>query len=121
MTNQPGLSTSILRGSLQRTVSALAMCCALTIIAMPSARAQTFSLLHSFTGARDGSHPMTGLVMDAAGNLYGTTLDGGNTGGACGSQGCGSVFRMTPKNGSWLFTPLYDFQGRDDGSSPRRR
>ena len=43
----------------------------------------TFSVLHAFTGAPDGSDPSTGVVMDAQGNLYGTTYTGGvNNGGA---------------------------------------
>jgi hypothetical protein len=37
------------------------------------APAQTYTVLHSFTGGLDGSQPLTTLTRDAAGNLYGTT------------------------------------------------
>jgi len=51
--------------------------------------------LHSFTGGTDGSSPIAGVVSDAAGNLYGTTLVGGNT--LCqNNEGCGIVFRVSP-------------------------
>lgn len=50
------------------------------------------TVLHSFTGPRDGALPMAGLTMDAAGNLYGTTDSGGTT--TCFSTGCGVVFEI---------------------------
>jgi uncharacterized repeat protein (TIGR03803 family) len=49
------------------------------------------SVLHSFTGGPDGSNPDSNLVMDAAGNLYGTTYNGGDIG--C---DCGVVFKIAP-------------------------
>lgn len=49
--------------------------------------------------------------MDSAGNLYGTTfMDGANT--------AGSVFKLTPQNGSWSYTSLHDFTGSSDGGNP---
>ncbi len=51
------------------------------------------SILYSFTGGDDGSSPFDGLVMDAAGNLYGTTEIGGNFGDSC-PEGCGVVFKV---------------------------
>jgi uncharacterized repeat protein (TIGR03803 family) len=45
-----------------------------------------------FSGA-DGAHPRTGLLMDAAGNLYGTTIYGGASSNCSG--GCGTVFKLT--------------------------
>lgn len=39
-------------------------------------RAQTFTVIHSFSGS-DGSHPIAGVILDASGNVYGTTRDGG--------------------------------------------
>jgi len=69
----------------------------------------------------DGRSPMAGLVMDAAGNLYGTTQYGGN---GC-SQSCGTVYELVPGvNGAWTETVLYNFQGgapfhsANDGSYP---
>jgi len=68
-----------------------------------------FSLLYSFAGA-SGCGPQASLVFDQAGNLYGTTLcDGAN--------GKGSVFKLTPSNGTWTYTSLHDFAG-SEGSYP---
>jgi uncharacterized repeat protein (TIGR03803 family) len=57
----------------------------------------TKSVLHSFTGIPDGKNPMAGLAMDAAGNLYGTTYQGGlKTCHQTGGNGCGIVFKLAP-------------------------
>jgi uncharacterized repeat protein (TIGR03803 family) len=84
----------------------------------PSAQAQSFTVLHTFTGAPDGANPVAGLVQDAAGNLYGTTQQGGITGGVCansGLNGCGTVFRLDPTGKE---TVLYKFTGGADGQFP---
>lgn len=83
------------------------------------AQAQTYSVIHNFTGAGDGGMPMAGLTLDAAGNLLGTANFGGNTGGNCGTGGCGLVYKLANKNSSWVLTPLYSFQGGNDGANPR--
>ena len=51
--------------------------------------------------------------MDAAGNLYGTTLNDG-------AYGYGNVFKLTPSNGGWTYTSLHDFCTFPcgDGSEP---
>jgi len=71
------------------------------------------TVLHSFQGgSSDGSNPTAGVVLDAAGNVYGTTLQGG-------SAGLGTVYMLTPQsNGTWTETVLYSFQGGSDASSP---
>ncbi len=51
-------------------------------------------VLHSFGNGADGQNPGGSLIWDAAGNLYGTTSAGGNY--PCGSDGCGTVFEITP-------------------------
>ena len=55
------------------------------------------TVLHSFDGT-DGNAPLTGLTMDAAGNLYGTTIRGGNLNDCPNGNfsGCGVVFKITP-------------------------
>src|SRR5215831_1357024 len=64
------------------------------------------TVLHSFGRASDGANPDAGLVFDAAGNLYGTTLLGGNS--TC--YGCGTVFQLTPAtNGTWTETIIHAF------------
>jgi uncharacterized repeat protein (TIGR03803 family) len=74
-----------------------------------------FVVLHRFVGS-DGANPEAGLIMDTAGNLFGTTNSGGPNAGACGiPQGCGTVFRITP-NGEE--TTVYAFQGGNDGIGP---
>ncbi len=75
----------------------------------------TETVLYSFGGGHDGSHPTGDLVLDAAGNLYGTTTTGGA--GSC-TQGCGTVFELSPVSGSWNETVLYSFAGGSDGSQP---
>ena len=68
----------------------------------PAAQAQTFTVLHSFSGS-DGSYPLSTLIFDRAGNLYGTTEFGG-------ASGQGVVFQLkhTP-SGGWIYTPVHDF------------
>ena len=97
-------------------VTSLALFFSLTSVAW----GQTYANLHSFSGGRDGGHPLTGLTMDGAGNLYGTTSSGGYMGGVCGDAGgCGTVFRLSRKNEAWIFTTLYEFKGGFDGESPQ--
>jgi len=82
--------------------------------------AQTWTVLHNFTGP-EGAGPQAGLTMDQAGNLYGTTYNGGSTAGNCHfTSGCGVVFKMTRRGSDWTLTPLYKFAG-PDGSNPAAR
>lgn len=98
---------------------------ALMIIAASEAQAQTFQVLHTFTGGDDGASPVVGLTMDRAGNLYGTAQYGG-TGqciGGASTPGCGTVFKLTRKGSGWTFATLYSFQGWNavDGAYPFSR
>ena len=98
----------------------LAATFAMAVMAAPAAQAQTYSVLHTFTGGNDGGHPSR-LTMDAAGNLYGSALLGGQQDGNCdfgGSNGCGAVFQLKHSGAGWIFTPLYRFQGGTDGARP---
>ena len=73
------------------------------------------NVLYSFTGGSDGGDPTAGLIADAAGNLYGTTLEGGATGSCNRPYGCGTVFQLTP---SGALTVLHTFTGGSDGAHP---
>jgi uncharacterized repeat protein (TIGR03803 family) len=68
-------------------------------------------------GSSDGLYPTAGVIFDAVGNLYGTTLGGGS--GCSGNDGCGTVFELSRNgSGSWTETVLYSFQNNSDGSQP---
>jgi uncharacterized repeat protein (TIGR03803 family) len=71
------------------------------------------TILYDFVGGTDGSGPGGGLVVDQSGNLYGTTVYGGDP--LC---GCGVVFELSPQpNGQWHYTVLHTFVG-SDGAQP---
>jgi uncharacterized repeat protein (TIGR03803 family) len=78
----------------------------------------TESVLHRFTGGKDGSAPYAGLTLDQTGNLFGTTYAGGIL-SDCSPYGCGVVFKLTPNaNGGWSEVVLHRFNGVKDGASP---
>ena len=87
------------------------------LAAAPVAQAQTFTVLHNFTGGADGGQPASALTMDAAGNLYGTASLGGRTADNCYNT-CGTVFRLKRTGQSWVLNPLYQFAGGSDGANP---
>jgi uncharacterized repeat protein (TIGR03803 family) len=95
------------------------MCGVLTMLATAPALAQTYSVLHSFTGGDDGGQPTAGLTIDREENLYRTADMGGYTGEQC-SLGCGVVFKLTHMNSGWVFSSLYRFHG-PDGQTPEAR
>jgi uncharacterized repeat protein (TIGR03803 family) len=72
------------------------------------------SVLYQFKGGPDGAFPATELLLDEAGNLYGTARGGGITGNpACDFiQGCGVVFKIDRDGGQSV---LYSFKGGSDG------
>jgi uncharacterized repeat protein (TIGR03803 family) len=76
------------------------------------------SVIYSFKGGKDGINPYGGLVLDAQGNLYGTTVTGGES--TCYADGstCGIVFELTPTANGWTETVIHRFQGGNDGGNP---
>jgi uncharacterized repeat protein (TIGR03803 family) len=74
-------------------------------------------VLYSFLGGNDGKYPYGGVTLDAKGNLYGTTVSGGN-GGTCSGDGCGTIFKLTHSGKSWSESVLYSFTGGTDGAGP---
>jgi uncharacterized repeat protein (TIGR03803 family) len=87
-----------------------------------SQKGWTHDVLCSFQGSNDGFNPSGNLLIDKAGNLYGTTFYGGS-GSGCenGSEGCGTVYELKRAKGGWEKAILYDLcsvTGCPDGSNP---
>jgi len=70
----------------------------------------TYNVIHRFSGP-DGEQPTAALIVDSAGNLYGTTEIGG-------ANGLGTVFEVSPSGTKWKEKVLHSFGGSDDLSSP---
>jgi uncharacterized repeat protein (TIGR03803 family) len=68
-----------------------------------------FTVLHTFTGGADGGSSFAGVILDASGNIYGTTEMGGAFRG-------GTVFKIDPTGAE---TVLYNFTGGADGEFPQ--
>jgi uncharacterized repeat protein (TIGR03803 family) len=86
----------------------------LTVAAMlvtAASSASTVKVLYSFSDGNDGGYPDSDLVADSAGNLYGTTVEGG-------AFGSGTVFKLAPSGNSWIQTVLYSFTSGADGGQP---
>ena len=60
---------------------------------------------------------MAGVIIDHAGNLYGTTLSGGNL-NCHAPDGCGVIYQLTPSGSGWVENILYTFQDGSDGANP---
>ncbi|HXC44465.1 MAG TPA: choice-of-anchor tandem repeat GloVer-containing protein [Candidatus Dormibacteraeota bacterium] len=82
-----------------------------TLVLVVGAWAGTEKVLYAFTGGTDGGRSEGGVIVDKAGNLYGTTNSGG-------MYNAGTVFELSPSNGSWNETVLYSFTGGSDGAYP---
>ena len=112
MPNLAQHSTCILNRSVRSTASTLLVACALAMLIGLPVQAQTFAVIHYFSGP-DGYDPWE-LTIDQAGNLYGATLLGGQ-------HNDGVVFKMTKHGSAWTLVPLYNFdftQNGGDGSGP---
>jgi uncharacterized repeat protein (TIGR03803 family) len=92
--------------------SALAACflaCGLTFSLAGSAHARGFQVLHAFLDGADGASPDAPMIEDAAGNLFGTALQGGADNG-------GVVFEIAADGTESV---LYSFKGGNDGNKPQ--
>jgi uncharacterized repeat protein (TIGR03803 family) len=85
-----------------------------TVYEISASRAER--VLYSFAGGSDGSTPQAGVIAGSGGVLYGTTSDGGGS-STC-SNGCGTVYELTPSGSNYTERVLYAFKGRKDGSHP---
>lgn len=95
------------------------------MVSPPDGGASSLKLIHTFTGtnsgSKDGSFPLSDLVADAAGNLFGTTNTGGSHDAICGNAGCGTVFELVAPaspGGTWKEEVIYRFTGGNDGGNP---
>ena len=79
--------------------------------ALPLNAASTTKVHYAFTGGNDGEYLDTDLVIDSAGNLYGSTVQGG-------AHSSGTVFQLSPSGSGWTHTVLYSFGGSTDGGEP---
>jgi uncharacterized repeat protein (TIGR03803 family) len=97
--------------------AALMIVIVITLALAPDAwAASKYKVLYRFHGAAGaypgGAYPSSSLIFDKAGNLYGTTTDGGDC------YPCGTVFELTPNlDGSWTESVLHSFNG-SDGAYP---
>ena len=92
----------------EKSILACAFVFALATVALPQAQAQTFSVVHNFTGGSDGGGPLNGFTTDGAGNLYGTTSTGG-------TFNYGVVYKLTTAG---VQSVLHNFAGGTDGANP---
>jgi uncharacterized repeat protein (TIGR03803 family) len=77
----------------------------------PAGTGWTENVLYSFTGGSDGGYPATGLTMDGAGNLFGTTSYATNNIEPV-------VFELRPSGGGWTEQVIYTFTNNNDGITP---
>ncbi|MBV9571361.1 MAG: hypothetical protein JO056_08980 [Alphaproteobacteria bacterium] len=77
-----------------------------------ASHAATVKVIYSFQGGADGEYTDTDVVRDAAGNLYGSSVQGG-------THASGTVWQLHPNgDGTWTHTVLYNFTGGADGAEP---
>src|SRR5206468_9805378 len=79
-------------------------------LSLATVTAATTNVIYSFE-EDEGEYADTDLETDSAGNIYGTTVLGGDF-------GSGTVFQLTRTGNSWVHTVLYSFTGGTDGGEP---
>ena len=94
-----------------RHLLATAAVAGLIIPSVHGVRAATTTIIYSFAGGGDGEYADTDLIRDSAGNLYGTTVQGG-------TSASGTVWELSPSGGNWTHSVLYSFAGGTDGGEP---
>jgi len=100
-----------LNSCLNMFAMALVAVFALTLLTPHALQAQTFSVIHNFSGEGDGTNPYAGVTIGGGGVLYGTASGGG-------THGHGVVFRLSHIGSGWVFGALYEFTGGSDGATP---
>ena len=110
MTTPGQLATSLFRNGLRSSAFAWGLLLGMTIVTMQLAEAQKLTVLHTFSGP-DGLYPYSGVIMDRAGNLYGTTYGGG-------ANQLGTVYELKRHGSSYIHNQLHAFAGGNDGDQP---
>jgi len=100
-----------LHSNFSRVVSRVLATLATVVLLLSVASASSTRVIYTFSGGKDGEYLDTDLVVDAAGNIYGSTVQGGDFGG-------GTVFQLSPSGTGWTHTVLYSFTGGADGGEP---
>jgi uncharacterized repeat protein (TIGR03803 family) len=105
--------TTLIAGRARRLSLLIGGAAAFLVLTLWSAAAHgsTTAIIYSFAGDEDGEYLDTDVEIDAAGNLYGTSVLGGEFGG-------GTVWELSPVSGGWVHTVLYSFTGSADGGEP---
>lgn len=75
----------------------------------PSNGTWVHSVIYNFTGLQDGGYPMAGVILDAAGSLYGTTQSGGSGNG-------GTIYELSPSGSGWIEKTLHALNSSTDGA-----
>jgi uncharacterized repeat protein (TIGR03803 family) len=96
--------------SFYSTTKMFSLFCAVLLLAC-GAFASTANVIYSFAGDEDGEYIDSDLVADSAGNLFGTSVQGG-------TFGTGTVWELSPTTSGWVHTVLYSFTGGADGGQP---
>jgi hypothetical protein len=108
----------------RKSLASLVFRFSLPLLATTAFALQLETVLYAFQNPVTGANPVSSLVADARGNLYGTTSSGGNIRGPeyC-SMGCGTVFELlppVPPGKTWTETVLHNFAGEpNDGCDPQ--
>lgn len=95
-------------GNLFGTTSRGAMGSGTVFKMTPSGSDWILNTIYTFTDGGDRGGPAYNLLIDSAGNIYGTTLGGGE-------DGCGTIFELSPAGDAWIETVLHSFSGHGCG------
>lgn len=106
----PNRQSLVAGPAVARTMLTLAVALLLNLGFAGQIHAQTYSVIHNFVGSFDGSEPASGVTVDAAGNLYGSTFFG--------DQATGTVYKLARRSGGWVLFPLMYFTNMATGVIP---
>jgi uncharacterized repeat protein (TIGR03803 family) len=94
-----------------RLTAVLCLFAAVLILGVGASMASTTEVIYSFAGEEDGEYADSDVAIDRAGNLYGSTVLGGDVGG-------GTVWQLARSGNDWVHSVLYSFTGGADGGEP---